>query len=139
MNKDYELTLLARTDISEEDVKMSLQALKDIIISNGGTIIYAEYWGMRQLEYRINKNDNAIFYMIQINSNKEINSLLEEKLRNSDIFIRYLLVLADEESLKIKTPNCVSSSDCNEDGIVFDKRYYNIVDSVFKIKKYGED
>ena len=74
-----------------------------------------------------------------INSNKEINSLLEEKLRNSDIFIRYLLVLADEESLKIKTPNCVSSSDCNEDGIVFDKRYYNIVDSVFKIKKYGED
>ena len=76
MNKNYELTLLARADVSDEDVKIVLQTLKDIIISNSGSIIYAEYWGMRQLEYKINKNDSATFYMIQFNSNKEINSLL---------------------------------------------------------------
>ena len=134
MNRNYELTLLARPDISSEDVKAVLQVLRDIIISNNGTIIYAEYWGMRQLEYKISKNDTAIFYMIQFNSNKEINSILEEKLRNSEIFIRYLFVVADDDGLKVKTPNCVTSNDQNEDGIVFDKRYFNLVSSVFNIK-----
>jgi len=134
MNKNYELTLLARADVSDEDVKIALQTLKDIIISNSGSVLYAEYWGMRQLEYKINKNENATMYMIQINSNKEINKLLEEKLRNNDIFIRYLLVVADDKGLKIKTSNCVSSHDQNEDGVVFDKRYYNVLNSVFNIK-----
>lgn len=139
MKRDYELTLLARADVSDEDVKMALQAIKDVIMLNGGTIVYVEYWGMRQLEYKINKNDSATFYMIQFNSDSEINSNLEEKLRNSEIFIRYLLVVADSDSLGIKTPNCVSNSEHLEDGVVFDKRYYNIVNSVFNIKKYGEN
>lgn len=134
MNKNYELTLLARADVSDEDVKIVLQTLKDIIISNSGSIIYAEYWGMRQLEYKINKNDSATFYMIQFNSNKEINSLLEEKLRNSEIFIRYLLVVADDEGLKAKTSNCLTSADQTDDGVVFDKRYFNIMNSVFDVK-----
>ena len=134
MNRNYELTLLARPDISDEDIKAVLQILRDIIISNNGTIIYAEYWGMRQLEYKINKNDTAIFYMIQFNSNKEINNILEEKLRNSEIFIIYLLDTANNEELKIKTPNCITSNDQVEDGIVFDKRYFNLVNSVFNIK-----
>ena len=68
MNKNYELTLLARADVSDEDVKIALQTLRDIIISNNGSVLYAEYWGMRQLEYKINKNENATMYMIQINS-----------------------------------------------------------------------
>ena len=139
MKRDYELTLLARADVSDEDVKMALQAIKDVIMLNGGTIVYVEYWGMRQLEYKINKNDSATFYMIQFNSDSEINGNLEEKLRNSEIFIRYLLVVTDSDSLGIKTPNCVSNSEHLEDGVVFDKRYYNIVNSVFNIKKYGEN
>lgn len=134
MNKNYELTLLARADVSDEDIKISLQTLKDIIISNGGSIIYAEYWGMRQLEYKINKNENATFYMIQINSNKEINAILEEKLRNSDIFIRYLLIVCNKEDLNVKTSNCLTSNDQNEEGVYFDRRYYNLVSSVFNVK-----
>ena len=89
MNKNYELTLLSRTDVSDEDVKIALQSLRDTVISNGGSVLYAEYWGMRQLEYKINKNENATFYMIQINSNKEINEMLDEKLKNSDSFIYF--------------------------------------------------
>lgn len=134
MNKNYELTLLARADISDEDTKMALQTLKDIIVSNNGTIIYAEYWGMRQLEYKINKNETATFYMIQFTSNKETNELLKERLANSEIFIRYLLVVADDESLKKKTQNCITSNEQSDDGIVFDKRCFNVVNSVFNVK-----
>ena len=71
MNKNYELTLLARPDVSDEDLKLALQTIKDIIISNNNSITYAEYWGLRQLAYPINKNNSAHFYMIQFNADKE--------------------------------------------------------------------
>lgn len=134
MNKNYELTLLSRTDVSDEDVKIALQSLRDTVISNGGSVLYAEYWGMRQLEYKINKNENATFYMIQINSNKEINEMLDEKLKNSDIFMRYLFVVIDKEEIGIKSSNCIANNDQNEDGVSFDKRYYNLVNTVFSLK-----
>lgn len=133
--RNYELTLLARQDVSDEDVRLALQTLRDIIVSNGGSILYAEYWGLRQLEYKINKNDNAHFYMAQISSDKEINRMLDEKLRHSAIFIRYLFVKIEDESvLKIRTPNNLTGQENTEDGVVFDKRFYSAMNLGFNVR-----
>ena len=133
MIRNYELTLLARQDASDEDVKMALQTLRDIILSNNSSILYAEYWGLRQLEYQINKNDAAHFYFIQFKSDIETNKLIEEKLSTSEIFIRYLLVKADEDGIKLKSANAVSEGDQSEDGITIDKRYLNVLKNVFNL------
>ena len=133
MIRNYELTLLARQDASDEDVKMALQTLRDIILSNNSSILYAEYWGLRQLEYQINKNDAAHFYFIQFKSDIETNKLIEEKLSTSEIFIRYLLVKADEDGIKLKSANAVVEGDQSEDGITIDKRYLNVLKNVFNL------
>lgn len=133
MIRNYELTLLARQDASDEDVKMALQTLRDIILSNNSSILYAEYWGLRQLEYQINKNDAAHFYFIQFKSDIETNKLIEEKLSTSEIFIRYLLVKADEDGIKLKSANAVSEGDQSEDGITIDRRYLNVLKNVFNL------
>ena len=133
MIRNYELTLLARQDASDEDIKMALQTLRDIILSNNSFILYAEYWGLRQLEYQINKNDAAHFYFIQFKSDIETNKLIEEKLSTSEIFIRYLLVKADEDGIKLKSANAVAEGDQSEDGITIDKRYLNVLKNVFNL------
>ena len=133
MIRNYELTLLARQDASDEDVKMALQTLRDIILSNNSSILYAEYWGLRQLEYQINKNDAAHFYFIQFKSDIETNKLIEEKLSTSEIFIRYLLVKADDDGIKLKSANAVSEGDQSEDGVTIDKRYLNVLKNVFNL------
>ena len=133
MIRNYELTLLARQDASDEDVKMALQTLRDIILSNNSSILYAEYWGLRQLEYQINKNDAAHFYFIQFKSDIETNKLIEEKLSTSEIFIRYLLIKADDDVIKLKSANTVSEGDQSEDGVTFDRRYLNVLNSVFNL------
>ena len=133
MIRNYELTLLARQDASDEDIKMALQALRDIILSNNSSILYAEYWGLRQLEYQINKNDAAHFYFIQFKSDIETNKLIEEKLSTSEIFIRYLLVKADEDGIKSKSANAVADGDQSEDGVTIDKRYLNVLKNVFNL------
>jgi len=133
MIRNYELTLLARQDASDEDIKMALQTLRDIILSNNSSILYAEYWGLRQLEYQINKNDAAHFYFIQFKSDIETNKLIEEKLSTSEIFIRYLLVKADEDGIKLKSANAVVEGDQSEDGLTIDKRYLNVLKNVFNL------
>ena len=133
MIRNYELTLLARQDASDEDIKMALQTLRDIILSNNSSILYAEYWGLRQLEYQINKNDAAHFYFIQFKSDIETNKLIEEKLSTSEIFIRYLLIKADDDVIKLKSANTVSEGDQSEDGITIDKRYLNVLKNVFNL------
>ena len=133
MIRNYELTLLARQDASDEDIKMALQTLRDIILSNNSSILYAEYWGLRQLEYQINKNDAAHFYFIQFKSDIETNKLIEEKLSTSEIFIRYLLVKADDDGIKLKSANAVVEGDQSEDGITIDKRYLNVLKNVFNL------
>jgi small subunit ribosomal protein S6 len=133
MIRNYELTLLARQDASDEDIKMALQTLRDIILSNNSSILYAEYWGLRQLEYQINKDDAAHFYFIQFKSDIETNKLIEEKLSTSEIFIRYLLVKADEDGIKLKSANAVSDGDQSEDGITIDRRYLNVLKNVFNL------
>ena len=133
MIRNYELTLLARQDASDEDIKMALQTLRDIILSNNSSILYAEYWGLRQLEYQINKNDSAHFYFIQFKSDIETNKLIEEKLSTSEIFIRYLLVKADEDGIKSKSANAVVEGDQSEDGLTIDKRYLNVLKNVFNL------
>ncbi|GEM_PF-5701408 len=133
--RNYELTLLARQDVSDEDVRLALQTLRDIIVSNGGSILYAEYWGLRQLEYKINKNENAHFYMVQISADKEINKMLDEKLRHSTIFIRYLFVKVEDESvLKSRTPNNLTGQENTDEGIVFDKRFYSAMNLGFNLR-----
>ena len=133
MIRNYELTLLARQDASDEDIKMALQTLRDIILSNNSSILYAEYWGLRQLEYQINKNDAAHFYMIQFKSDIETNKIIEEKLSTSEIFIRYLLVKADDDAIKLKSANAVVEGDQSEDGVTFDRRYLNVLKDVFNL------
>ena len=133
MIRNYELTLLARQDASDEDIKMALQALRDIILSNNSSILYAEYWGLRQLEYQINKNDAAHFYFIQFKSDIETNKIIEEKLSTSEIFIRYLLVKADDDAIKLKSANAVVEGDQSEDGVTFDRRYLNVLKDVFNL------
>ena len=133
MKKNYELTLLARPDVSDDELKLALQTIRDIIVSNGNNIIYAEYWGLRQLEYKISKNTSAHFYMIQYNADVETNTIIEEKIKTSEIFIRHLLLSIEEEDLKVKSSNSVSENN-NQDDIVVDKRFLKIVGDVFNVK-----
>lgn len=132
MIKNYELTLLARADVSSEDIKMAMQVLKDNILSNNGQVLYCEYWGIRNLEYKINKCETANFYMIQFNCDKDVINILNEKLKNSEIFIRYLLLNIEKEDLKVKSANSNPSKE--EDGVIMDRKFSGILSEVFNLK-----
>lgn len=127
----YELTLLARADVSDEDIRMAMQVIKDNILSNNGIVVYGEYWGLRQLAYPINKSESAQFYMLQFKATREVIDVLNEKLKNSEIFIRYMIVAVSDDDVKVKSAN--SSLD-KDDDVIFDRRFGNIIEDVFSLR-----
>ena len=109
-----------------------MQVIKDNILSNNGSVIYGEYWGLRQLEYPINKNESAQFYMLQFTSNKDVVDILNEKIKNSEIFIRYMIVAVNKDDVKVKSSNSGINKD--DDDVIFDRRFAGVIEGVFNLK-----
>jgi ribosomal protein S6 len=130
MFKNYELTLLFRSDVTPEDIESLIVSLKDIFLEyRGSKFLYGEYWGLRTLEYKIKKQESAHFYLLQMHSSKEVNDMLEEQLAIKDIVIRYLLVNMDEEPAII-SPNAKDLKTDHDAGIICDEKYQNVVSLV---------
>lgn len=92
----YEITFIARPDIASGDVDNITESYANIVKDEGGKIIKHEYWGLRDLEYRINKNTRGHYSMIAIDSKPETLKEIERKMRLSSDVIRYLSVRYDE-------------------------------------------
>ena len=52
----YEHVVIARQDISPQQAEALNETLKALIEEQGGHIAKIEYWGLRNLTYRIKKN-----------------------------------------------------------------------------------
>ena len=52
----YEHVFIARQDISPAQMEGLTETLSSIVTDNGGKIAKSEYWGLRNLQYKIRKN-----------------------------------------------------------------------------------
>ncbi len=52
----YEHIYLARQDVSAQQVEELTAKLTEILEENGGSVVTKEYWGLKNLSYRIRKN-----------------------------------------------------------------------------------
>ncbi len=52
----YEHVFIARQDLSNAQAEGLVEHFSQILTDNGGTVSGTEYWGLRTLAYKINKN-----------------------------------------------------------------------------------
>src|SRR5581483_1574169 len=64
----YEHMLIARQDISAQQVDALATHLKTIIENEGGKVEKQEYWGLRSLAYRIKKNRKGHYVLLNVNA-----------------------------------------------------------------------
>lgn len=92
----YEHVLLARQDISAQQVETLLQGFRSLLEERGGSVSKTEYWGLKSLAYRIKKNRKAHYALMNIDAPHEAVSELERQMRLSTDIIRFLTVKVDE-------------------------------------------
>src|SRR6201999_3103447 len=91
----YEHLLIARQDISAQQVDALATHLKTIVEGEGGKVEKQEYWGLRGLAYRIKKNRKGHYVLLNINApSKAIVELERQNKINEDV-LRYITVKVD--------------------------------------------
>jgi small subunit ribosomal protein S6 len=88
----YEHVLIARPDISPQQVEALVEDLTRSISELGGTVAKSEYWGLRNLTFRINKNRKGHYALFNIDAPAEVLHELERRQRINEDVMRFLSV-----------------------------------------------
>ena len=97
----YEHVLIARQDISAQQADALNDQLKALIEGLGGHIQKIEYWGLRNLAYRIKKNRKGHYSLLAIDAPSAAMKEMERQLSINEDVLRYLTVRVDELDLEL--------------------------------------
>ena len=92
----YESIIIGRQDLTNSQFETLIDEFTSVIKSHDGEIKKTEYWGIRNLAYKINKNRKAHYYMLNISSSPETISEYERLLGLHEDIIRFLTVKIDK-------------------------------------------
>ena len=86
----YENVFIARQDISGTQVDALTEAFTQLIGEQGGEVKKQEYWGLRNLAYRMKKNRKGHYVLLNIDAPPAAIAELERTRRINEDVLRYL-------------------------------------------------
>ncbi len=92
----YECVLIARNDVTQQQVDTLVDALTTEIEAEGGLLRKREYWGLRSLAYRIKKNRKGHYVLLGLDAPPAAITEMERQLRLNEDVLRFLTVKVDE-------------------------------------------
>jgi small subunit ribosomal protein S6 len=93
----YELLFIVRPDATDEEVDPVIDQLKNVITQSGGTLDKNEKWGIRKLAYRVLKQTEGHYILLQFTANADVVKEIERRLRVSDLVMKFITVRIDEK------------------------------------------
>ncbi|HXE28546.1 MAG TPA: 30S ribosomal protein S6 [Stellaceae bacterium] len=88
----YENIFIARQDISTAQVEALADTFANLVSENGGKVEKREYWGLRNLSYRIKKNRKGHYVLFNLEAPAAAVSELERNMRINEDVLRYLTI-----------------------------------------------
>ena len=88
----YEHVLIARQDVSPAQVETLLEEATKTITDLGGKVEKSEYWGLRNLAFRVRKNRKGHYCLLNIDAPAAAVHELERRSRINEDIIRFLTV-----------------------------------------------
>lgn len=108
----YEHVYLARQDLAPAQVEGLTDAFTKVIADNQGQVKGTEYWGLRNLAYRIRKNRKAHYVLLNIEAPAAAVQELERQVALNEDVIRFQTVRV--EALETDGSAMVRKSDRSE-------------------------
>ncbi|MDO5529866.1 MAG: 30S ribosomal protein S6 [Paracoccus sp. (in: a-proteobacteria)] len=91
----YEHVLIARQDLSNAQAEGLVEHFSTVLADNGGKVVDSEYWGVRTLAYKINKNRKAHYAYLRSDSPSDAVHEMERLARLHDDVMRVMTVKVD--------------------------------------------
>jgi small subunit ribosomal protein S6 len=97
----YEHVVISRQDISPQQAEALNDQLQAIIQEGGGSVAKIEYWGLRNLTYRIKKNRKGHYSLLAIDAPAPAVKEMERQLSLNEDVLRFLTMRVEELDLEL--------------------------------------
>src|SRR3954452_22427525 len=92
----YETVLIARNDVTQQQVEAVAEEIKTDLETEGGAVKKTEYWGLRSLAYRIKKNRKGHYMLLSLDAKPAFITEMERKLGLNEDILRFMTIRVEE-------------------------------------------
>ncbi|SIT75397.1 30S ribosomal protein S6 [Pontibaca methylaminivorans] len=92
----YEHVMIARQDLSGTQAEGLIEHFGGVLTDNGGKLVDQEYWGVKTMAYRINKNRKGHYLFMRTDAPAPAVQEMERLMRLHDDVMRVLTIKVDE-------------------------------------------
>ncbi|MCB1336413.1 MAG: 30S ribosomal protein S6 [Maritimibacter sp.] len=91
----YEHVMIARQDLSNAQAEGLVEHFGTVLKDNGGNVIDTEYWGVKTMAYKINKNRKGHYAFLKTDAPAAAVQEMERLMRLHDDVMRVLTIKVD--------------------------------------------
>ncbi|MBV9785601.1 MAG: 30S ribosomal protein S6 [Acidisphaera sp.] len=88
----YECVLIARNDVTQQQVEAVADQIATQLEGDGGGVRKREYWGLRSLAFRINKNRKGHYMLLGLDAPPASITEMERQLGLNEDVLRFLTI-----------------------------------------------
>jgi len=92
----YECVILARQEVSAPQVETLIEEMSNVITQGGGNVSKKEFWGLRNIAYRVKKNRKAHYVLLNIDSPVAAVKEMERQMSLNEDVLRFLTLRVEE-------------------------------------------
>ena len=91
----YEHVFIARQDLSNAQAEGLIEHFGQVLADNGGAVVEFEYWGLKTMAYKINKNRKGHYAYLRTDAPAPAIQEMERLMRLHDDVMRVMTIKVD--------------------------------------------
>ncbi len=91
----YEHVMIARQDLSSTQAESLIEHFGTVLADNGGKTVDTEYWGVKTMAYKINKNRKGHYAFLRTDAPAPAVQEMERLMRLHEDVMRVLTIKVD--------------------------------------------
>jgi small subunit ribosomal protein S6 len=99
MLKQYETVFIMTPVLSDDQMKETVKKFENFLLDKGAEIIHQENWGLKRLEYQIQKKSTGFYHLFEFKAEPHVVAELELQYRRDERIMRYLSVTLEKDAI----------------------------------------
>ncbi|HOK18141.1 MAG TPA: 30S ribosomal protein S6 [Caldisericia bacterium] len=94
--RKYEMMMIFKPNLSDEDLKTEEERIKNLILDSGGEFINSNLWGKRKLAYQIEKQNEGIYYLFYFRMPQNKLTEFKKTLKLNMNILRFMILKMED-------------------------------------------
>jgi|TARA_B110000090_G_C13111029_1_gene342393 small subunit ribosomal protein S6 len=91
----YEHVFISRQDLSNTQAEALIEEFSNVLSENGGSVVEQEYWGVKTMAYKVNKNRKGHYAFLKTDAPSAAVQEMERLMRLHEDVMRVLTIKVD--------------------------------------------